>query len=113
MEAVIAILLAAILLVLLWPKWKAWQAAKAAKLAAEEEAKKERMRIEVEPLYQEYVQKRKDLRTKYDPERKWSQFAHDEPGMPAEYKDEIAALTKAYTGVFVIKFGEHILENPK
>lgn len=85
-----------------YPVWKAKQAAKA-------DAKQARMRAEVEPFYQEYVVKRKALRTKHDPDRKWSQFAMNDPGMPKEYVDEVAALTEAYKGILAIKFGDHIL----
>ena len=70
------------------------------------------MRKDVEPLYQEYLQKRKALRAKYDPERKLSEFSMNDPGMSKEYVDEVAALTEAYKGILVIRFGDHIL-NPK
>jgi hypothetical protein len=100
------VLLAIIILILgyKWfcPGWKAKQARKA-------EEKKERMRVEVEPFYQEYVQKRKALRAKYDPERKWSEFQMDAPDMPSEYRNEIHALTEGYKGVLVVKFGDGIL----
>ena len=99
-------LLAIIILILVYrwfyPAWKA-------KKEREADEKQQRMRIEVEPYYQEYVQKRKALRTKYDPERRWSEFSFDGEGMPTEYKDEIAALAEAYKGILVIKFGDHIL----
>jgi Tfp pilus assembly protein PilO len=100
------VLLTIIILILgykwFYPAWKAKQARKA-------EAKKERMRKEVEPLYQQYVQIRKSLREQYDPEHKWSEFEMNAPDMPTEYRDAIASLTEAYKGVLVIKFGDHIL----
>lgn len=105
-RAITNVLLTILILILIYkwfyPTWKAKQAKKA-------EEKRERMRKEVEPLYQQYLQKRKELRTKYDPDRKWSAFAMCEADMPKEYADEIAALTEAYKGVLVIKFGEHSL----
>ena len=100
------VLLAIIILILIYkwfyPAWKAKQARKV-------EEKQERMRKEVEPFYQEYVQKRKDLRMKYDPELKISAFAMNDPGMSKEYVDEVAALTEAYKGILVVKFGDSIL----
>ena len=67
------------------------------------------MRIEVEPFYQEYLQKRKALRTKYDLDRKLPEFSMNDPGMSKEYVDEVAALPKAYTGILAIRFGDSIL----
>jgi hypothetical protein len=100
------VFLAIIILILaykwFYPVWKANQTKKA-------EEKKERIRDEVEPYYQEYVQKRKALRAKYDPERKWSEFQMEAPDMPSEYRDAIAALTEAYKGILVVKFGDSIL----
>jgi hypothetical protein len=100
------VLLAIIILILsyrwFYPTWKAKQIRKARE-------KEERLRIEVEPFYQEYLQKRKALRDKYDPERKLPQFAMNDPRMSKEYIDEVAALTEAYKGVLVVKFGDSIL----
>jgi hypothetical protein len=65
------VLLVIIILILVYrwfyPVWKKSQARKA-------DEKQERMRKEVERFYQEYLQKRKALRTKYDPERKLLEF---------------------------------------
>jgi hypothetical protein len=100
------VLLAIIILILayrwFYPAWKKNQARKA-------EEKRERMRKEVEPLYQQYLQKRKELRTKYDPERKLPEFSMNDPGMSKEYVNEVAAITEAYKGVLVIKFGDSVL----
>lgn len=98
----LAILIATLVYKWFYPVWKA-------KRAREAEAKKGRMRREVEPYYQEYVQKRKALRMKYDPERKMSEFSMNDPGMSKEYVDEVAALTEAYKGILVIKFGDSVL----
>jgi hypothetical protein len=97
------ILLAIIILILCY-RWfyPMWQAKRA-------EAKKQEMNVEVEPLYQEYLQKRKALRAQYDHDRKWPEFQMDAPDMPSEYRDAIAALTEAYKGILVVRFGDHIL----
>lgn len=100
------LLLGIIILILVYrwsaPLWKARQA----RLKREKAA---RIAVEIEPFYQEYVQKRKALREKHDPDHKWSAFEMDAPDMPAEYRDEIAALTEGYKGVLVVKFGDSIL----
>jgi hypothetical protein len=101
-NVLLAILIAILVYRWFYPVWKAKRARKA-------EAKKERMRIEVEPFYQEYLQKRKALRMKYDPERKSPEFSMDDPGMSKEYVDEVAALTEAYKGILVVRFGDSIL----
>lgn len=82
--------------------------ARRARLKAEKDA---RLRIEVEPLYQEYLGKRGVLREKYDPEHKWSRFGWNEPGMPEDYSAECAALAEAYKGVLVIKFGDSVIKD--
>jgi Ca2+/Na+ antiporter len=84
----------------LWSLWKAKQAQRKKEKAA-------RIAAEIEPLYQEYVRKRKALREKHDPEHKWPEFRTND--MPSEYRDEIDALTEGYKGVLVLKFGDHIL----
>lgn len=104
--AVTNVLLAIIICILVhkwfYPVWKA-------KKARDAQTKRERMQIEVEPYYQQYLLKGEELRAKYDPEHKWPKFDFDAPGMPTEYKEEIAALTEAYKGILVVRFGDHIL----
>lgn len=80
-----------------------------AKQAQRKKEKHARITAEIEPLYQEYVRKRKALRKKHDPEHKWPEFQTNDPDMPSEYRDEIDALTEGYKGVLVLKFGDHIL----
>jgi hypothetical protein len=99
------ILLAAIVLILLYRWWAPIWKARQARLKREKDA---RIKGEIEPLYQEYVQKRKALREKHDPGHKWPPFESTAPDMPAAYREEIAALTEAYKGVLVLKFGYSI-----
>jgi hypothetical protein len=61
------ILLAAIVLILLYRWWAPIWKARQARFKREKDA---RIKAEIEPLYQEYVQKRKALREKHDPGHK-------------------------------------------
>jgi hypothetical protein len=101
-NVLLAIIIAILVYRWFYPVWKKNQARKT-------EEKKERLRIEVEPYYQEYLQKRKALREKHDPQHKWPPFEMNAPDMPSEYRDEMAALTEAYKAILVVRFGDHIL----
>jgi len=73
----------------------------------------ERLRIEVEPFYQEYLQKLDALREKHDPEHKWRRHPIDVPDLPPAYRADINALTEGYKGVLVVRFGNHLLQPTK
>ena len=99
------VLLAIIILILvykwIYPVWKAHKAQKA-------HEKRERLRIEVEPWYQEYLQKRRAIREKHDPQHKWSEFQLSSPDVPQAYRDELDALSNAYKGILAVRFDDSI-----
>ena len=80
--------------------------ARHARLKAE---KAERLRIEVEPLYQQYLGHLDELRAKHDPEHKWKRHPIAERDLPPAYRADIDALTENFKGVLIIKFGPHIV----
>ncbi len=85
----------------LWTVYKA-------KRQIREQEKEARLRVEVEPLYQEFLAKNREIRERHDPEHKWREFGGSDD-RPQAYRDEQAALAEAYKGVLVVKFGKHIL----
>lgn len=98
------VLLGIIVLVMFGWLWTVYKAKKQIR----EEQKEARLRIEVEPLYQEFLAKNREIRERHDPEHKWREFG-DSDDRPQVYRDEQAALTEAYKGVLILKFGAHIV----
>lgn len=98
---VIALLIFAAL-IRLYARYKEARATKAAQRA-------QRLAEEVEPLYQEYLRHLEALREKHDPGHRWPQLPLKETGLPQAYRDDIDALTKNYSGVLAVKFGDGVL----
>jgi hypothetical protein len=86
----------------LYARCKQARAENAAQLA-------QRLAVEVEPLYQEYLKHLGALREKHDPSHRWPPFPFKETGLPQAYRDDIDALTKNYSGVLAVKFGDSVL----
>jgi len=89
-------------LIRLYGRYKEARAKKAAQLA-------QRLVVEVEPLYQEYLRHLESLREKHDPGHKWPRFPFKETDLPQSYREDIEALTKNYSGVLAVKFGDSVL----
>jgi hypothetical protein len=89
-------------LIRLYARYKEARAKKAAQRA-------QRLAAEVEPFYQEYLRHLGALREKHDPAHRWPQFPLKETGLPQAYRDDIDALTKNYSGVLAVKFGDSVL----